>query len=66
MLTEREERPWCCRDSRIKCWRHYLKSAKPKSFSGTSKDGQTVNIKDSAVSLLDFEEVDKATFVLQW
>ncbi|KAL6144508.1 hypothetical protein ACLB2K_055200 [Fragaria x ananassa] len=40
MLMDREEYALCCRECRIKCWRHYLFSARITKSSCDSEDGR--------------------------
>nr|XP_011462939.1 PREDICTED: uncharacterized protein LOC105351119 isoform X2 [Fragaria vesca subsp. vesca] len=59
-----EENVFCCGDINSKCWRHYLKSVKIKSFYSI-KDGQRYG-EDSLTILADLQEGIGATFELQW
>ena len=64
-LIWREENPRCCGNRNIKCWRHYLKSVKIQSIAGT-KIGRCFYDEDSWCRFEDLEEVEEATFELQW
>nr|XP_011466654.1 PREDICTED: uncharacterized protein LOC105352131 [Fragaria vesca subsp. vesca] len=57
----------CCQRTRIKCWRHYIKSVTLGSFIIT-KDGKKrcYNNENSTMDLTHFEEASDAIFALQW